>query len=146
MIQRITWLVIRKISPLQWETASTIIIILPFYLPEKQLLTRYMRADTEKKQLMLLIPQLITNQQYDNISRYRRYRLRVRAIHKYAQKYYAVRLILTDGELFIRLDNPQPVWSKRIEGYCKTIYDYDVHIVSPKVFLKAIAWTSQLKL
>ena len=112
------------------------------FLPEKQLLTRYKRADTEKKQLLLLIPKIITNQQYDNLSRYRRYRLRVRAIHKYAQQYCAVGLILTDGEMFIRLDNPELVWSKRIEGYCKTVYDYDVRVVSPQVFLKAIVWLS----
>ena len=92
-------------SSLQWETASTIILVLPFYLSEKQLLTRHKRAHTANKQLILLIPQLITNQQYDNLSRYRNFRLRVRAIHKYAQQYCAVGLILTDGKLFIRLDN-----------------------------------------
>ena len=129
---------ITKKSPLQWETASTIIMVLPFYLPEKKILFRYKKADTEKKQLILLIPQLITNQQYDNLSRYRNFRLRVRAIHKYAQQYCAVGLILTDGEMFLRLDNPKPVWSKRIERYCKTVFDYDVCIVSPQVFMKAI--------
>jgi len=89
---------------------------------------------------MLLIPQLITNQQYENLSRYRNFRLRVRAIHKYALQYCAVGLILTDGEMFIRLDNPRPVWSKRIGRYCKTVVDYDVRIVSPQVFVKAIVW------
>ena len=64
----------------------------------------------------------------------------MRAIHKYAQLYCAVGLILTDGKLFLRLDNPQPVWSKRIEQYCKTVFDYDVRIVSPQVFMKAIVW------
>ena len=66
----------------------------------------------------------------------------MRAIHKSAQQHCAVGLILTDGEMFIRLDNPEPVWSKRIEGYCKTVFDYDVRIMSPQVFLKAVAWTS----
>jgi len=123
---------------LQWETANTIILVLPFYLPEKQILTRHKRAVTEKKKLMLLIPQLITNKQYENLSRYQNFRLRVRAIHKYAQQYCAVGLILTDGEMFIRLDNPRSVWSKRIERYCKTIVDYDVRIVSTQVFMNAI--------
>ena len=132
---------ITKKSSLQWETASTIILILPFYLPEKQLLMRHTKAHTANKQLILLIPQLITDQQYENLSRYRNFRLRVRAIHKYAQQYCAVGLILTDGEMFIRLDNPQPVWSKRIERYCKTVIDYDVRIVFPQVFMKAIVWT-----
>ncbi len=125
---------------MQWETASTIIMVLPFYLPEKQILTRQKKADEEKKQLLLLIPQIITNQQHDNLSRYRNYRLRVRAIHKYAEQYCAVGLILTDGEMFIRLDNPQPVWSKRIQGYCKTVFDYDVRIVFSQVFKESILW------
>jgi len=35
---------ISKKSSLQWETVSTIILVLPFYLPEKQLLTRHTKA------------------------------------------------------------------------------------------------------
>ena len=70
------------------------------------------------------------NKEYQNISRYDRYRLKIRVIHKYVRTYSDLGLILTDGEVFYRLENQQAVWSRKVERYCKTVFDYDIGTLS----------------
>ncbi len=118
-------------SSLHWETPDIMIYLLPFYYPERQLISLHGKARDRNKQLLLLVARIITTKESENITRYGNLRTKGRAIYTYAFEHsIPQRLIITNGYTFYQLYNPERVWSKRYGQYCTTLFDYELETLS----------------
>ena len=125
-----------RISPLLWETPTMRIFMSPFYCPEQHLLTLKHRSRADGKELLVLVPKIISPREFLNIAKYGNYRVQVRAIYTYAYLHSIPNcLLLTDGVKFYHLTNKRRVWSVKLGGYCKTLFDYDIEEVELYVLL-----------
>lgn len=114
-------------SSLHWETPDTMIRLLPFYYPERQLISLHNKARERNKQLLLLVARIFTAGEFENIAHYGNLRTKGRAIYTYAyEQSIPPRLIITNGYAFYQLYNPRKVWSTRFKKFCTTLFDYEI--------------------